>query len=101
MPGAVRISLYVGVFLGLAYIGFVLWRRREIKGSEISEALGLAITPFPIPGAVKMVYRAMASKPLPVFNNVENRVALVFGGSFLIVSFLYGLYAAVQRAARN
>jgi len=54
MSDAVRYALFSGIFLGLAYLVVVLWRRKEVKGAEICEAVGLALTPFPIPGAGEM-----------------------------------------------
>jgi hypothetical protein len=39
----------------------------------------LAITPFPIPGAVEMVFRALGGDELPIFDSIEDRVALCFG----------------------
>jgi hypothetical protein len=88
----------LGVFLGLIYLGVLGWRCRGLKGADICEAVGLAITPFPLPGAVEMIYKALGSAPLPIFNSTEDRAALIFGGLLLIAAFLYGLFIAGKRA---
>jgi hypothetical protein len=101
MSNAVRVALIVGIVLGIAYILVVLLRRRELKGGEICEAIGLALSPFPIPGAAEMIYKAFDRDTLPIFNSPENRAALIIGGILLIATFLYSLYVAVSKALQS
>jgi hypothetical protein len=97
MSDAVRFALYGSIFLGVAYPVGRLIRFKQLQGTDIFEAIGLAFTPFPLPGAVEMITKALSSQTLPIFNDVENRAALVFGGLLLIIAFFYGLYIAVSR----
>jgi hypothetical protein len=98
MTDEVRLALLVGIALGVLYLVILGWRRKGLKGSHISEAVGLTFTPFPIPGAVEMIYKAFGKSPLPIFNEPESRAALVIGGLLLIAAFIYGAFVAINRA---
>jgi hypothetical protein len=98
MTDEVRLALLIGVVLGAIYLVILGWRRKGLKASHISEAVGLVFTPFPIPGAVEMIYKAFGKNPLPIFNEPESRAALIIGGVLLIAAFVYGAFVAINRA---
>ena len=102
MPAAVRIALYSGIFLAVVYLVIRVGRsKRQLQGSDLCEAVGLALAPSPVPGAVMMIVKAFESETLPIFNGLEDRLALILGGAMLIGTFFYGSAIALRKAWRS
>lgn len=101
MPDAVRYALIFGIVAGVLYLAILLWRHKGLKGSHIPEAITLVFVPFPIPGALEMIYKAFGKNPLPIFNDAESRAALILGGMMLIATFIYSLYVAGKHALKS
>jgi len=95
---AIRFAFIGGIVLGLGYAGIVVVRLRDLKGPELSQAVGLFLSTFPIPGAGEMIWKSISAGTLPIFNEIESRAALFLGGALLIGTFIYGLYAAFRHA---
>jgi hypothetical protein len=98
MSDAIRAAFLAGIILGLVYAVIVIVRLKDLKGQEMSEAVGLFLSTFPIPGAGEMMWKAIGSESLPIFNEIESRAALFLGGALLIGTFVYGLFAAFKHA---
>jgi hypothetical protein len=99
---ATRVSLVAGFGLSLIYLGL-----RTIKHGGITwpftdflESVSLSVMPFPIPGAADMVVKAIGQEKLPIFDSLEDRVALGFGGALLIAALGFGILVELKRGTR-
>jgi hypothetical protein len=101
MSDALRAALAAGFLLAAVYLLVRAIRSKGIIGSDVVEAVGLALTPLFIPGAIEMIVKAFGRATLPIFNNAEDRVALTVGGLILIAVFLYGNFVALRKAWTN
>lgn len=99
MSGGVRFALYGGLLLALIYFAIRMVRSKgNLQGRDLYEVVGLLLMPSLLPGAITMIIKALDSEDLPIFNSLEDRIALILGGAMLIAAFFYGLIAAMKRA---
>jgi hypothetical protein len=75
-----------------------LARSQGITGTDVVEAVGLAMMPSFVPGAIEMIIKAFGRPELPIFNAAEDRMALTIGGAMLIVTFIYCNVTAFRQA---
>jgi hypothetical protein len=98
MSDVLRAALALGVLTSCAYLLMRVVRSQGITGSDVVEAVGLALTPSFVPGAIEMIVKAFGRPELPIFNAAEDRMALTIGGAMLIVTFFYCNIAAFRQA---
>jgi hypothetical protein len=101
MAGGLRIAVTAGVVLLIAYLALRQMRSNGIQFPDFLEAVGLAVTPLLLPGAVEMIVKALGGGMLPIFNDPEDRIALFLGGAAVISAVAYGGFAALHRAWTN
>jgi hypothetical protein len=98
MSDVLRAALAFGVLIPGAYLLIRAFRSRGITGSDVVEAVGLALTTLFVPGATEMIVKAFGRRELPIFNAAEDRMALTIGGAMLIVTFIYCNVTAFRQA---
>jgi hypothetical protein len=101
MSNVFRAALALGVLTASVYLLMRATRSRGITGGDVVDAVGLALTPSFLPGAIEMILKAFGRPELPIFNAPEDRIALTIGGAMLIAAFLYCNVTAIQQAWTN
>lgn len=102
MSASLRIALFVGLALAVVAFGGRLWRYKGLgfPFAAFLELVSLTIAPFPVPLLAEIIGKATQSKPLPVFNAPEQRVALFLGAVVLLGAVAIGIIAVMIRAFR-
>jgi hypothetical protein len=62
-----RAALALGALTSCAYLLMRLARSRGITGTDVVEAVGLAVMPSFVPGAIAMIIKAFGRPELPIF----------------------------------
>lgn len=103
MSASLRVALYLGVGLAIVALCGRLWRYKGLNFpfAGFLECVGLVVAPFPIPLLAEIVGKSTQSKPLPIFNAPEQRVALFLGAVVLIGAIATGALAVMLRAFRS
>jgi hypothetical protein len=72
MSDVSRAALALGVLIPGAYLLIRGFRSPGITGSDVVEAVGLALTTLFVPGATEMIVKAFGRRELPIFNAAED-----------------------------
>ena len=101
MSVGLRILTSFGAVLLVVYLALRQFRSGGVQGTDIVEALAIAMTPLLLPGAAEMVLKAFGGQALPIFNQPEDRMTLFFGRAAVISGIAYGNFLALRRAGRT
>lgn len=100
MSTAVRDALLVGVALALICFGGRVYRHRSLHFpfSAFLEIVAMVVAPLPGPALVEIIGKVLGKKDLPIFNDTEQRVAILVGTVIVLGAIVFAVVVGVQRA---
>lgn len=83
-----RWALYSGAALAFVFLIVRLWRDgyEFLSIDDLVSAVSIVAATLFVPGALDMISKAFSSDELPILNAAEQRVALIVGGSLLLLT---------------
>ncbi len=100
MSTAVRDAFFVGIVLALISLGGRVYRHRNLHFpfSAFLEIVAMVIAPLPVPALVEIIGKVLSKNDLPIFNDTEQRVAILLGTLVLLGAIVYAVVVAMLRA---
>jgi hypothetical protein len=98
VSATLRVTVVAGLVLVSTQLLLRQVRSHEIKVEDLFDAIVLAMGTVILPGAAGMTGKALGGSALPIFNAVEDRLALIVGGAMVIGATIQGTFRLFRRA---
>jgi hypothetical protein len=100
MTTPVRDALFAGLILAVICLGgrIYMYRGIHFPSSGFIEAVGMVIAPLPVPLFGDIIKKSLGTGHLPIFDDVEHRVALIVGAAVVLLAIVLAIVTGVMKA---